>query len=294
MKTNLISILAIVVLTALFAVGCEKQDNKPDSVLDKDLITAEDALITDAAFDDVFSEVDGIMNSLDQAGYDLAVMKSASVRDTCPVISVITEGDRWPRTIVLDYGEGCDVSRNEARERIRKGKIMINISGPMWQEGSYREVSFEDFFINEHKVEGRKTVTNEGKWEDGEYQGMRYFSILIEGGKVSTPEGQEISKEVNQTRTFAEGFDTRWDTRDDVWYIDGVATGVNRKGVEYSREIINSLWKEIGCRFITHGTILIQAGERPELTLDYGDGSCDPVATISANGRSKEVRLKRW
>ncbi len=294
MKKNLISVLSITVLTALFAVGCEKEKNVPDSVLDNDLITAEDALITDAAFDDVFSEVDGIMNSLDQAGYDEAVMKSTTVMDTCPVISVITDGNRWPMTIVVDYGEGCDVSRNEDRERIRKGKILINISAPMWQEGSYREVSFEDFYINEHKVEGRKTVTNEGEWSEGEYQGLRYFSVMLEGGKVTTPEGQEISREVNHTRTFAEGFDTRWDTRDDVWYIDGVATGVNRNGVEYNREIINPLWKEIGCRFITHGTILIQAGERPDVTLDYGDGTCDPLATISSNGQSKEVRLQRW
>ena len=57
-----------------------------------------------------------------------------------------------------------------------------------------------------------------------------------------------ITKEVNRTRTFVQGEDTRWDTRDDIWYIDGMAEGVNRKGIPYSREIISSLWKEIGCR----------------------------------------------
>ena len=290
MKTNWISALSIVVFAAVLATGCEKEPG----VMDTDLITAEDELITDAAFDDVFSEVDGIMNVMDQYGYELSSLKSASVLDTCPVISIITEGSFWPRTIVVDYGDGCDVSRSQFRERIRKGKILITVSGPMWQEGSYREVTFENFYINEHQVEGRRTVTNEGAWEDGEYQGMRYFSIQLEGGKVTTPEGQEISREVNHTRTFAQGFDTRWDTRDDIWYINGVATGVNRNGVAYTREITSPLWREIGCRFITHGTILIQADERPDVTLDYGDGTCDPVATITVNGETREVRLRKW
>jgi hypothetical protein len=164
----------------------------------------------------------------------------------------------------------------------------------MWLEGSYREVTFDDFFINDHKVDGRRTVTNEGFWEDGEYEGKRYFSIMLEGGKVTTPEGQEISKDVNRTRTFVEGFDTKWDTRDDIWHINGVASGVNREGIAFVREITSPLWKEIGCRFITQGTVLIQVEGRPDVILDYGNGECDPVVTITIEGETKEVRLKRW
>lgn len=76
--------------------------------------------------------------------------------------------------------------------------------------------------------------------------------------------------------------------------VNGVATGVNRNGVVNTCEITSALWKEIGCRFITHGTILIQAGKRPDMKLDYGDGTCDPVATLFVDGQTKEVRLKRW
>jgi hypothetical protein len=293
MKTNLISTVSMIALVVAFTTGCEKDPG----VLNTDVVTAEDELITDAAFDDVFSEVDGILNLVDQYGYELTSLKSAGVADTCPVISIITEGSFWPRTIVVDYGDGCDVSRNQLKERIRKGKILITVSGPMWQEGSYREVTFEDFYINDHKVEGRRTVTNEGTWdgvEYPEYEGLHYFSVILDGGIVTTPEGQEISREVNHTRTFVEGFDTKWDTRDNIWHINGVATGVNRNGVAYTRTITEPLWKEIGCRFITHGTILIQAEERPDVILDYGDGTCDPLATITVNDETREVRLWKW
>ena len=262
--------------------------------MDEDVITAEDVMITDAAFDDVFSEVDGLLNLMDQNNYESSSLKSALESDTCPVISIITEGSFWPRTIIVDYGEGCDVSRNQFKERIRKGKIIIKVSGPMWEEGSSREVTFEDFSVNDFKIEGRRTVSNEGTWEEGEYEGLHYFSVLLEGGQVTTPEGQVITREVSRTRTFVEGFDTRWDTRDDKWHINGVATGINRIGLAYTREITSPLWKEIGCRFITHGTILIQAEGRPDAILDYGDGTCDPEATITINGETYKIRLRRW
>jgi hypothetical protein len=290
MKTNWISILSIIAIVAVFATACEKDQN----IMNEDVVTAEDELITEAAFDDVFSEVDGLLNLIDQNNYESSSLKSAMGSDTCPVISIIREGSYWPRTIVVDYGDGCDVSRNEFRERIRKGKIIIQVSGPMWEEGSSREVTFEDFSINDFKVEGRRTVTNEGVWEDGEYQGKLYFSVMLEGGQVTTPEGQVITKEVSRTRTFVEGRDTKWDTRDDKWHINGVAFGVNRNGVAYTREITSPLWKEIGCRFITHGTVLIQAEGRPDAILDFGDGTCDPEATITIDGETYKIRLKRW
>lgn len=292
MKKNPITIVMISLFAALFAVGCQENSH----IEGLDLMTAEDDLIADAAYDDVFSEVDGVMNLMDQFGYEPSALKSAVVSDTCPVIYVISEpGTFWPRTIVVDYGEGCNVSRfNSDRERIRKGKILIKVSGPMWIEGSYREVTFEDFFINGFQVEGRRTVTNEGTWDEGEYAGLKYFSVILDGGTVTTPEGQVISKDVNRTRTFVEGEDTRWDTRDDIWHINGIATGVNRQGLAFSREITSPLWKEIGCRFITRGTVLIEAEGRPDVILDYGDGTCDPLATITIEGETEVIRLKRW
>jgi hypothetical protein len=292
MKKNWISVFSIVLFAAIFAVGC--QDNP--SIQTVDLITAEDELIADAAYDDVFTEVDAIMNLMDQFGYELSALKSAGELDTCPVISIVTPpGSFWPRTVIVDYGDGCDVSRNNtSRERIRKGKIIIKVSGRMWKPGSYREVTFEDFYINDHQVEGKRTVTNEGLWDEGEYEGLKYFSVVLEGGKVTRPDGQEITKDVNRTRTFVEGFDTKWDTRDDIWHINGIATGVNRKGIAFSREITSPLWKEVGCRFITQGTVLIQAEGRPDVVLDYGDGECDPFATVTVNGETKEIRLKKW
>jgi len=288
MKRNWISIISIVLLAAITMLGCEKNNN----VQTADLITAEDDAIADAAYDDVFSEVDAVMNLMDQIGYDLTGKKSGlEGLDTCPVISIVASpGTFWPRTVIVDYGDGCDLGI-----RNRKGKILIKVSAPMWHDEAYREVTFDNFYINDHRVEGKRIVTNEGRWDDGsEYDGFRYFSVMLVGGKVTTPDGQVITKDVNRTRTFVEGEETRWDRRDDIWYIDGAATGVNRKGIAFTREITSPLWKEIGCRFITQGTVLISAEGRPDVILDYGDGACDPIATVTVGDETREINLKRW
>ncbi len=285
-KRSFISVLSVILFAAITMIACEK--NK--SVEDIDLMTAEDDAIADMAYDDVFTEVEGIIAIMDAFGYDLSAKKSEL--DTCPVISVISpDGGFWPRKVIVDYGEGCSHTK-----RIRKGKIISPLADPCGKKDPPGPLNSKDFYVNDHKVEGTRIVTNEGRWMEGEYEGKRYFSVILTDGKVYVPDSDiVISKEVNRTRTFVEGEETRWDIRDDIWYIDGIATGINRKGIPFSREITNSLWKEIGCRFITKGTVLISAEGRPDVILDYGEGDCDQYATVTVgDNEPRQINLRRW
>ncbi len=288
MKTkNIISALAVVLMAMITMVSCEKSK----TVETIDIATAEDDAIMDMAFDDVFSEVDAVMNTMDMVGYELPGLKSGIEEfETCKVITVEQpEGTFWPRLVTVDYGEGCTTGK-----RTRKGKIIITVSGPMWMEGSMRIVTLEDFYVNDHRIEGVRTVTNEGRHMEGEYEGKVHFSVVLDSGKVTTPDDIVITRQVNRTRTFVEGEESKWDTRDDIWYIEGIATGINRNGVAFTREISSPLWKEIGCRFITRGTVLISAEGRPDAILDYGDGECDAIATVTVGEESRTINLRRW
>lgn len=267
--------------------ACEK--NK--SIGTMDVETAEDDAVMDLAFDDVFSEVDAVMNTMDMIGYEVPALKSGlQVFETCKVITVEQpDGAFWPRVVTIDYGEGCTVGK-----RTRKGKIIITVSGPMWQQGSVRVVTLEDFFVNDHKIEGVRTVTNQGRHQEGVYSGKIYFSVTLDSGKVITPDNLILTKQVNRTRTFVEGEETKWDTRDDIWYIEGIANGVNRNGNAFTREITSPLWKEIGCRFITQGSVLISSEGRPDAILDYGEGECDPIAKVTVGEETREINLRKW
>jgi hypothetical protein len=284
---NLVSVLSIVLIAMITMISCEK--NK--SIETIDVATAEDDAILDMAYDDVFSEVDAVMNTMDMVGYEIPALKSGlAVFETCKVITVEQpDGAFFPRIVTIDYGEGCTVGK-----RTRKGKIIITVSGRMWEERSIRVVTMEDFYVNDHKIEGTRTVTNQGRHIDGEYEGKIYFSVVLDRAKVITADDLTITKQVNRTRTFVEGEDSKWDTRDDIWYIEGTATGTNRNGVAYTREITSPLWKERGCRFITQGTVLISAEGRPDAILDYGEGECDPVATVTVGEEVRTINLRKW
>ena len=286
-RKSLLSVFSIVLIAMVTMMACEK--NKSIETLD--FTTAEDDAVLDLAYDDVFSEVDAVMNTMDLVGYKIPAMKSGlEVFETCKVITVEQpDGEFWPRIVTIDYGEGCRVGN-----RTRKGKIIITVSGPMWLKGSMRIVTMEDFFVNDHKIEGVRTVTNQGRHEDGEYVGKIYFTVVLDSGKVITADNNIISKKVNRTRTFVEGEDSKWDTRDDIWYIEGIATGINRHGVAFTREITSPLWKEVGCRFITQGTVLISVEGRPDAILDYGDGECDKIATVTVGDETRTIDMKRW
>ena len=286
-KINYFTMIVFVVVAIFSMVACEKEKG----IESFDVVTAEDDAVADLAYDDIFTEVDAVMNTMDMLGYQMPALKSGlEIFETCKVITIDKpDGERFPKTITIDYGEGCTTGK-----RTRKGKIEITVSGPMWLQGSQRVITMVEFYVNDHKVEGTRTVINEGRHTEGDYLDKIYFSVLLEGGKVTTPDGQEITKQVNRTRTFVEGEETKWDTRDDIWYIEGIATGVNRNGVQFTREITSPLFKEIGCRFITQGTVVITAEGRPDAILDYGDGDCDPIATVTVGDETREINLRRW
>ena len=286
-RKSLLSVFSIVLIAMITMISCEK--NK--SIETIDVSTAEDDAVMDMAYDDVFSEVDAVMNIMDMVGYEISGLKSGEgILETCKVITVEQPDSAfWPRVVTIDYGEGCTKG-----DRTRKGKIIITVSGPMWEAGSVRVVTMEDFYVNDNKIEGVRTVTNQGLHLEGEYEGKVYFSVELERAKVITADDFTITKQVNRTRTFVEGEESRWDTRDDIWYIEGIATGTNRNGVAFTREITSPLWKEIGCRFITRGTVLISAEGRPDAILDYGEGECDKIVTVTVGEEIREINLRKW
>jgi len=46
------------------------------------------------------------------------------------------------------------------------------------------------------------------------------------------------------------------------------------------------------CRWISSGTIEIQPEDHSLIVLDYGNGECDDIGTITVDGEIKEIKLK--
>ena len=92
-------------------------------------------------------------------------------------------------------------------------------------------------------------------------------------------------------REWIAGEDTFY-RHDDVYLITGTANGTSTGGFSFTMVITNPLRKEIGCRHMVSGTFEFTPGNRPVRILDYGDGECDNIATITVNGVTRTIYLR--
>ncbi len=268
------SLILVMILAALVMTSCQKSEPLETTSLE----AADDAALSEALFDDVFTSLE-IASGMAEAD-----LKSATVLDTCPLITITSAGpDFWPRNIVIDYGTGCE----GLYDVVRSGKIIITLSGPRRDVGSVRSVTFLDYYVNGAKVEGTKTVTNLGPNNNQNV----VFGVELTGGMITFPDEKTITHEFERQREYIAGYAT-WNPWDDKCLISGSASGTNLNGLGYTHTIVNSLEWHAACRFPVRGTIGFEIEGIEAFDLDYGNGECDATATLSRGDESKEITLR--
>ncbi len=186
--------------------------------------------------------------------------------------------DTVAQTITIDYGDGCTGPNGVTR----KGKILVTYSGRHFELGSYRIVTFEDFFVDSLQIEGTRTVTNISESDTTEV----IFETSLVGGKVTFGDGTFATREAEHVRTWYRGANPE----EDLATLTGSATGTNRDGVDYISEIISELVFKRECReervvIPVSGVMEMTSGENVA-TVDFGDGTCDNEVTVTINGET--------
>ena len=271
MKTK--ALILIMALLGFLATSCQKTSPIEESTAE----AADDATFSETIFDDVFATVEIATATAE------SMLKSSTVTDSCPVVTVTFPGQAlWPRNVVVDYGEGC----TGLNDVVRSGKIYITVTGPRREEGSMRTVTFDNYYCNDVKIEGTKVVENMGPNNAGNV----VFSTVLTGGKVTLPDNKVIEREFDREREYVAGYNTLtpWD---DECMITGVAAGVNLNGLTYTHQITNALHWKAACRFIVSGTVGFEVEGLAPFVLDYGDGECDAVATLIRGDETREITL---
>jgi hypothetical protein len=279
MKTKLF--LMIAALMVLTLNSCTKND----SLLEQTAVDlADDEAVSDAVFEDIFNTADNATIILDRIGKGLDSKSATISGDSCPAIIVTRPtAAQWPKIVTVDYGTGCVGFNNNSR----KGKILIEVTGPRMETGSKRTVTFADYYFNDIKVEGTKVFENKGKNNN---QNL-VFSATLTGGKLTLPNGKFIERSFNHQREWTAGLLTPniWD---DECLITGTATGKNINGVAYTNTIVTALnWKRV-CQFIVSGVVKLEREGAQPVELNYGTGDCDAKAVVIRGEESKEILLK--
>jgi hypothetical protein len=237
---------------------------------------ADDEAVGDVVFEDISNTVD--VADITLSNYqDGTYGKSVTVSDSCPSVTIDHPSDAvWPKTITVDYGNGC----TGFYDNTRSGKIVIVVTGPGKTVGSKRTITFDNYFFNGIRVEGTRTVENMGYNNN---QNM-VFSVKLTDASV-------IERSVDHQREWIAGFDTKniWD---DEVLITGTSSGVTINGVAYTNTITTALHWTRACKFIVSGVVNIEREGKESVQLDYGTGNCDAVATVTKGDETKQITLR--
>lgn len=236
---------------------------------------------TSASSDDAYAEriYDNVSNIGDEA-YAVSSNSLKSVEITrnylsdCVEVSLDTVS--VPHALIIDFGdENCLCNDG----KYRRGQIIVSFTGHFWRPGTVLTYEFDDYYVNDNKVEGSKVVTNMGFNEEDNM----YYSFEVVGAVYLADDGGTISWNSSMEVEWIEGIDT-FILRDDVYLLTGEASGIRANGHIWEREIINPLRKEIGCKHFVSGTVEMRPENLPVRLLDYGNGECDNIATVIVDG----------
>jgi hypothetical protein len=278
MKTKKILSLASVFSLILFG-SCQKEKTVNEEI-ETTFKLSEDQAVSESLNDDanvVFFEAAANSNLV--GGRTTQVFQSTKSL-SCATVTV-TPQNSFPKTIVIDFGAGCSSIDGVSR----KGKINISLSDSVRHPGATAIMTFDNYYVENYKIEGTITWTNTTS-----LNGISWTRQITEG-KVTAPGANYFwlhtgTKTVIQTA----GASTPLNLLDDVYSITGTHTVTNPAGKSRTATITEALEKKTICHNITRGKIKIE-GPNHFAILDYGNGECDKIATITIDGNPPRTIL---
>ncbi len=186
-----------------------------------------------------------------------------------------------PRTITIDWGTS-NCTCNDGKQR--RGKIITTYTGSYFSQGTVITHTPVDYYVNDNKLEGTKTVTNMGNNSSNQ----PFYNISVSGTATLTS-GEIVSYSSSRVRTFTAGYTTPLYVYDDEYDIAGSATATVTNGDSWYADITSALHVKVGCPYITKGTLELTPTGKPTRTVDYGDGTCDGTFTVTVNGHTYTI-----
>ena len=289
MKTKIL-LFALMFSFTLF-ISCNS--NEPiDVSATSSTITADDVVVNseiDATVDDVSIIAEDQFDMQKSATAKTSV-EMVSMLPTCATITTVLTNDTWTRTI--DFGtQGCALPNGN----IVKGKIIISFSKNFTTPIKTISYTLVGFYHNGKLIEGSKTITQELKSTDllSAIHPVTTHSIDV---KITYPDGKIYSRIGTRVREMVDGFTSITNWEDNVFKVWGYHITTFPNGSKYTctTQKTQALLIKMSCKmpFPVSGVIEIVKNDG-KATLDFGNGDCDDLATITVNGVSKEIHLKK-
>ncbi len=299
MKTifiNRITIAAIAVLFSVLLFSCQKENSLDNSIPvteDEAKVYADESAQTEASFDDVedvsmiAAEEEGIASeggrSAESGRLYLPSFEELRLRlGPCVDITVTPNDSTYPKTVTIDFGDGC-LCRDG---KFRKGAIILHLTGPIRRSGSVLTITFRNFYLNRAHIEGTKIISNLSSGGDIK------FTVQVVGGRITFPNGRGYAYNGLKYVQQVEGGSTR-PIRDDVFTIQGRSKTEFNNGLTITLNTESPLVKKVVCPWINNGVLKIKINDRV-LFLNFGapdNGDCDNKALLTWNNGNNQLLI---
>jgi hypothetical protein len=284
MRLRNIMIASAIIATCCGLYSCKKDNSTAASASTEIASTTE--LSTDNAISDNLNA--DAENVLIQASADNNFAGATPTGITSPMGNLpacatvtVTPAQGFPKNITIDFGSGC----SSVTGIVRSGIIHITISDSLRKSGSVAVMTFDNFYIGGFKKQGRVTWTNTKQDTTNSWTRVCLDTITSPAGKTWIHNGTHFVAQIS-------GNNTPKNIIDNVYLTTGSATVTNSNGVTRTATILSPLEKKVDCDNIDSGTVKIQ-GPKHYAIIDYGDGTCDRLATISIDGGTPVTILLR-
>lgn len=290
-QKNQVRLLTCLILGGMVAfAACKKETSASNSGDEKNFIelSSNSNIEATAIFDDVYNNVMGVNDEVafGQTGVFGRIITVDSSVNPCYIVTLTSLNlpNAFPVQVVIDFGSGCTGKDGV----IRKGKILTVYSGPLTVTGKAAETSFDNFYINDTKVEGSHRIENAGTPQ------QLIFNVTVKDSKLTKSNSNYSYWNSINTITQIEGSATPSWAKDDVLSITGESNGSLKNDSTFliwNTKIEEPLIKKFTCRWIIKGKVGILKTNTDAAIIDYGNGDCDNKASLLINALSIEITL---
>ncbi len=275
MKMKMPLLLIATISLAIVFNSCKKSDTKDE------LETTFELSGNQAISDNLAEDANDVFMEIAQDNNVAGNFAPAPVTNIIPCATVtITPASGFPKTIVIDFGTSCT-----HRGITRSGKINIVLSDSVRRTGSTAVMTFTNYYVNGYKVEGQYTWTNTST------PTVRSWRRDTENGKITAPDARYWLHHGTRNVVQTAGVGTP-SIIDDVFSITGTHSVTNSSNQTRTCTVLEALQKKNNCANIDQGKLKVQ-GLNHYATIDFGDGTCDNLATISIDGRAPRTIILR-
>lgn len=252
-------------LTAL--ISCSQDDASPNFSSDD-----EETAKLESQDDYYFDDADDIALEAFASEGENASGGKLSSDDRLSGALILRLGTFLNGSLRVDFGTGC----TDLRGNLRKGLIIIDHIGRWNEEGAQWTITFSGYSINGVTLEGTRKVTVTSVTET-----VITHNVELIGGKITWPDGQIATREGEYTCEYERNENHLLERV----IVYGNAQGTLRNGRSFYIEILERLIYDRSCAqegviIAVEGKKLVKHGDR-ELTIDYGDGTCDNFVTVT-------------